>query len=246
MIRMILSTCFALVLTATVSAAPVVADDFTYTGLLTANGWTPHSGIGTQSVDTVAGLTYAGHPYSGVGNAANLDNTGEDVNKAFTAISSGSVYVGFLLNVQALSEGYFLHVGPNPIGTTFRGKVFVTSDGTGDYELGLTFASNTITNKTNLDLAFNTTYFVVLRYDVLAGADNDTVSLHVLSSGFPGTEPAVPAIAAFHEAGSADIDPGSVALRQYNAAQRIVVDSVRVATTWADTVPVSMSAFSID
>ncbi|PKO14014.1 hypothetical protein CVU37_15005 [candidate division BRC1 bacterium HGW-BRC1-1] len=246
MIRKILSTCFVLALTATTWAAPVIADDFSFTGLLTANGWAAHSGAGTQAVDTVAGLTYTGHPYSGVGNAANLDNTGEDVNKAFTAVSSGPVYVGFLLNAQAATEGYFLMLSKNPIDTTFRGKVFITTDGTGDYELGLTMGSNTISNKTSLNLAFNTTYFVVLRYDIVAGTANDSVSLHVLSSGFPGTEPASPAIGPISDAAQSDIDPGSVALRQYNAAQRIIVDSVRVSTTWAETVPVNVSAFSID
>ena len=230
------------------SAAPLLTDDFNYTGLLTSNGWTAHSGGGTQAIDTTSGLTYAGYLNSGVGEAANVDNNGEDVNRTYPVVSSGPVYVSFLVNLQAVVEGYFLNIGPSPISTTFRGRVWATTDGTGDYELGLTFGSETpLANKTNLNLAFGTTYLVVLKYDVVGGLDNDTVSLYVFSSGVPGTEPGTATIAPFHTAGQADIDPGSVALRQYNAAQRVVVDGIRVGALWTDApLPVSLSALSIE
>ena len=84
----------------------VLTEDFNYTdnALLTANGWTAHSGAGTQAIDVGAsnGLTYAG--YSGltgftaaaIGNAARLDNNGEDANKAFAApVTTGDLYVSF-------------------------------------------------------------------------------------------------------------------------------------------------------
>jgi len=89
-----------------ISFGQVLSEDFNYadSSLLTGNGWVAHSGSGTNAVDVGAssGLTYTG--YSGttgftgavVGNAALLDNTGEDVNKAFTAaVTSGSLYYSF-------------------------------------------------------------------------------------------------------------------------------------------------------
>ena len=94
----------------TLSFGQILSDDFNYTdgALLTANGWTANSSAGTNAIDvgTSNGLTYAG--YSGttgftgvaVGNAARLDNTGEDVNKTFAAdVTTGTLYYSFLLNV---------------------------------------------------------------------------------------------------------------------------------------------------
>jgi hypothetical protein len=76
------------------SFGQVLSDDFNYAdnALLTANGWTAFSGTGTASVDVGVsnGLVYTGYSgttgftASAVGNAARLDNTGEDVNKNFT------------------------------------------------------------------------------------------------------------------------------------------------------------------
>lgn len=246
MIGWIAVTAALLCLTTVLSAAPLLTDDFNYSGLLTANGWTAHSGAGTNSIDTTTGLTYSGYISSGIGNAANVDNTGEDVNRTYSVVSSGPVYVSFMLNVQAVAEGYFLHIGPSPIGTTFRGRVWVTSDGTGDYELGLTFGSEALSNRTSLDLAFNTTYLVVMKYDIVDGTDNDTTSLYVFSSGVPSTEPGTAAISAFHTATQTDISPGSVALRQYSPSQRNIVDGIRVATTWIDApLPATLSSFEI-
>lgn len=224
--------------------AQLLVEDFDFTGLLTDNGWTNHSGV-AEFIDTTTGLTYSGYWGSGIGNAANLDNNGEDAHRTFTTVSSGSVYVSFLMKADALSAGYFLHLGPNPIGTAFRGRVWQTSDGTGDYELGLSFGGNTIQATTNLDMSFGTTYLVVLKYEVIAGTTNDEVSLWVFSSGVPGTEPA-PTLGPVTET-TGDISPASVALRQYNAGQNFTIDGIRVGTSWAtSTLPVELDVFSLD
>ncbi len=44
--------CFALA--TSVWAAPILTDDFNFTGNLTSNGWTAHSGSGTNPIDTVS------------------------------------------------------------------------------------------------------------------------------------------------------------------------------------------------
>ena len=95
------------------SFGQVLSDDFNYAdnALLTANGWTAFSGTGTASVDVGVsnGLVYTGYSgttgftASAVGNAAKLDNTGEDVNKNFTtSVTSGSLYYTFLVNITSL------------------------------------------------------------------------------------------------------------------------------------------------
>ena len=242
-------------LSAPASAAVILTDDFNFTGNLTANGWTAHSGAATQPIDTIAGLTYAGYVGSGVGNAANLDNTGEDVNRLFTTpVTSGSVYAAFLINVPSstVTEGYFFHYGQSDAGpvfntSLFKAKTYLATDGTGDYELGLTYQSNApipAPNKTNLNLTFGTTYLVVLRYDIVAAlTTDDTVSLYVFTSGVPGSAPGSPTVGPIASGSDAGTDftanVGGIALRQYNANERIIIDGLRVADTWEDAVGVT-------
>ena len=101
-----------LVLT-TVSFGQVFTDNLNYpdNALLTSNGWTAHNGAGTNSpnVGVSNGLTYTGYSglggvsASAVGNAAQLDNTGEDVNKLFTTpVTSGTLYYSFFYGVEML------------------------------------------------------------------------------------------------------------------------------------------------
>src|SRR5512135_1208671 len=81
--------------------AQLFLDDFNYTlgDALTSHGYLVSSG-GTTNVITVVspGLTFAGYPSSGVGYAAHIDTTGQDVYKAFPADSVGSVYLAFMMN----------------------------------------------------------------------------------------------------------------------------------------------------
>ena len=121
-----------LLVVTSVSFGQIFSDDLNYPdgALLTANGWTAHSGT-TNFIDVGAsnGLTYTdysgltGFTAAAVGNAAQLDNTGEDVNKTFAApVTTGTLYYTFLVNVSAASEGYFTHLGS---GTTFAARIFV-------------------------------------------------------------------------------------------------------------------------
>src|SRR5687767_10978011 len=71
-------------------AALLLVEDFTYPAgsLLTANGWSAHSGAGTNAIVTSApSLTLTGYPGSGVGNAVSLTTSGEDVNRPFAVQS---------------------------------------------------------------------------------------------------------------------------------------------------------------
>ena len=59
-------------------AVLLMEENFNFSGNLTNNGWSAHNGSGTNPINTTNGLTYAGYASSGIGNAALVDNTGED------------------------------------------------------------------------------------------------------------------------------------------------------------------------
>lgn len=222
-------------------------EDFDYPALdlLTAHGWTAHSGAGTQPIDVVSpGLTFIGYPSSGIGNAALLDNTGEDDNAQFPSVTSGSVYFSFMFKVDAIATGYFTHLAPNPMTTDYRARFWVSGSGT-DLRLGLSFASSDTTFAA-ATYATGTTYLAVIKYQVVAGDLNDVASVYIFAPGspLPAVEPATPTILVANATTSIDIQPGSVCLRQFNSGQNITVDGIRVTPSWDQVVPVELSSFT--
>src|SRR3972149_11550077 len=90
------------------SAQSLFKEDFSYTAttLLTANGWTAHSGAGTNTQKvTAAGLTYTDYASSGIGNASYFTTSGEDVNKTWASApngkTSGTIYYSVLVNLDS-------------------------------------------------------------------------------------------------------------------------------------------------
>jgi len=207
-------------------------ENFSYPAgdLITAHGWTAHSGGGTQPITVnTSGLTFTGYIDSGIGNSALVDNNGEDDNMPFTTQTAGVVYVGFMVNVTTTAAGYFFHLGGTPIGSTFRGKVFM--DATNHF--GVSVGSNTGTFSATTYTP-GQTYLLVLKYEIVSGTTNDIVSLFIFDGAIPAVEPAVPAIGPLTDAAMTDINPGCVALRQFSATQNLLVDGIRVGTSWTD------------
>lgn len=206
-------------------------EDFNYpTGaLLTSNGWTAHSGGGTQPIDVTTGLSFSGYIASGIGGAANVDNNGEDLNKTFTAQTSGVIYSSFIVQTQSTnSAGYFFHLGQAAIGSTFFTRVYVNGTGTG---IGLSGSSAPASYTA---ISVNTPTLVVVKYDIATKVS----SLYVLNS-FSSTEPGVPNATFTETATIANV--GSVAIRQYSTSQRVIVDGIRVGKTWGDAVTSGIS-----
>lgn len=204
--------------------------DYPIGSLLTANGWTAHSGAGSQAITVTDGLSFSGYLGSGIGGAALLDANGEDVNRTFTPQTSGAVYTAFMVNVQTnpSQAGYFLHLGPDPIGTAFRGRVWVDASN----HFGVSFGGNVPTYSTTT-FTNGATYFLVLKYEIVDGTDNDLVSLFIFDGAFPTSEPVSPSIGPLVD-GTSDITPSTIALRQFHASENIIVDGIRIATNWAD------------
>lgn len=232
--------------------AQLLEENFDYTSgdNLTSHGWTAHSAGGTNPITvTSPGLTYSGYPSSGIGNAALLDGpSGEDVNRTFTAQSTAgtTVYASFLVNVSTGRTGdYFFHFGGTTIGSTFVGRVFAQVDGSGNLEFGFARTTDTPTY-TNNNYSFNTTYLLVLKYEIVSGATNDIVSLFVFTSGVPSSEPGSPTLGPL-SSGTELTSVGTIALRQGGAtsAPDVKVDGIRVATSWGDApLPVELSSFT--
>ena len=229
--------------------AQLLVEDFSYTvgTLLTANGWTAHSGGGTNAITvTTPTLSYTGYKSSGVGSEVTLTTSGEDDNKSFTSQNSGSLYAAFLVNItSATTTGdYFAHFGATSGAsvTTFGGRVFVKKDASGNLAFGIGKSSTAANiNYTGFNYAVGTTYLIVVKYNFVTGATNDTADLFINPTP-GGTEPSP--IISTSTADNATADPTaltSICLRQgsASAAPALKLDGIRVATAWADAVAAS-------
>jgi len=231
-----------IVLSMGTNAQVLLNDDFTGAAgtVLTAAGWNL-SGTNTTNPLTIAapGLTFAGHPGSGAGNALPMTNNGQDLYKSFAAVNSGSVYLSFLMNVSAALTGdYILALSPTSSQTNYYARFHIKSSGTG-YSVGIS-KSNEVTGGalygTNV-YDFNTTYCIVVKYTFVAGDSlNDAISVFAFAGGtFLGTEPMTPEVKGYVNNTKNDAsDLSFVTVRQGSstAAPTLTIDAIRVATTW--------------
>lgn len=226
--------------------APLMIEDFNYTlgDLLTAHGWSAHSGTTNFVSVTSPGLTFAGYVGSNIGLAAGVNNTGQDVNKLFAERTSGSIYVSFLVNAPAntAAGGYFFHFFDPTASTAFRARTYITPS-TGKMRIGFSFNASTEQASSTTLLNFGETYLFVVKYTIIDGTTNDNVSIYVFAAGADfSTEPATPFLGPLTATLTTpsdplsplgpDIRPTGIALRQFDAAQRITVDGFRVKTSW--------------
>ena len=231
---------FVLLAWATVTATaqtPFFTEDFASTTLpyaLTAtagSSWTNHSGTTNAILANSPGLSYSG--LTTAGGSATLTTTGEDVNRSFAPQTSGAVYASFLVNVttaQATGD-YFFHLGGNTIGSTFNARVFVQSNGTG-FRLGIAKGNETDVKYSSTSLTYNTTYFLVVKYTLVAGDANDVAELFVQPT-LGNTEPASTLTTSSSATDLSSV--GTVALRQGTAANApgLRLDYLRVGNSWA-------------
>jgi hypothetical protein len=203
---------------------------------LTAHGWTAHSSATVQTITVSSGgLTYAGYPSSGIGNAALVDNNGEDDNRTFTAQTSGTIYYSFLVKVDIVANGYFIHLMKNS--TTFAARVFVQI-ATGGFNFGV--SNSTTVNWGSTVFSTGTTYLCVVKYDF----STSNVDLWVFSSGVPASEVDAGTPEASNT-GSGQSSLGAIALRQYSSSQNFTVDGIRIATDWSlAPLPVELTSFT--
>jgi len=240
-------TIICLLISSAAFTQPLLIEDFNYTAgdAITAHGWVSHSGSTTNPIlVTTPGLTFTGYVGSGIGFAAGVNNTGQDLNRTYTVPTTGSVYVSFLVNAPANTNpgSYFFHFRDEAANTAFRARAFITPL-TGKMSIGFSFNASTPDVTSTTLLNFGETYLFVVKYTIVDGVENDIASLYVFKAGDNfTTEPATPTIGpltATHTTPgdlttplASDISPMEIALRQYDANQRITVDGFRVKTKW--------------
>lgn len=228
-----------ILLAANISFGQVLTEDFSYTAgqLLTANGWTAHSAAGTNAITvTSPGLTYPGHPGSGVGNAVSMTTSGEDDNKAFTAINSGSVYISFMINVSAVQTGDY-SIGLFQSSSIFPVRVYIKTDGAGGFYFGASKGASTAVYETTAR-SLGTTYFIVANYTFNTGTTTDDVINLWVNPALGIAEPA-PTIANVTGTSTDATSISAVFLRQGSASSASTqqIDAILVGTTWAQVTP---------
>ena len=192
-------------------------------------------------------LSYSGYPSSGIGGSAEFrGNSGSDDIKRLiktdgSTISSGAVYASFLIklnNNTGNSSGNHFFDFTNENGT-FYGRVFAinqSSTGSGtQFNLGVSKFGGTPDAPTTA-LNFGTTYLVVVKYEFVAGSNNDKFSLWAFASGAPATEIAAGTATIAALTSGADFpsvlsnEMKYILLRQdYTNG---LIDGIRTATTW--------------
>jgi sugar lactone lactonase YvrE len=227
-------------------------EDFTAAAgtLLTAAGWTIS---GTSVVNPIAittpGLSIGKYAGSGVGNAATLVNTGQDLYSSFPSINQGSVYFSMMVRVDTAGTGdYFIALSPASSQTNYYARLHMKSSGTG-FNVGLS-KSNEVSGGAQYGttvLSYKTPYLIVVKYTftgTLADSTNDPISVHVFTSTIPATEPATPEINAYVNATKNDaVNLGYVTLRQGGGAiaPQLVIDGLRIGTSWTTGVPTGVN-----
>ncbi len=238
--------------TAELPTFPFVEDfDYPVGDSLSSHGWIVHSGGTTNAITvTSPGLTYPGYLSSGIGNTARLTTSGQDVNKQFNPVTSGSIYAGVMVNVVSAQTGdYFFHFGLANTTSIFLGRVYVKLAANGNLAFGLSKSS--LGGTLNIQPVYSdsiyttgTTYLLVLKYEIHPGVVDDTVRLFIN----PAISPVEPTADLVHALANTN-DPaniGGIYLRQGSAslAANVNVDGIRISSAWSDVIPVELVSFN--
>lgn len=233
------------------SQLPKFEENFSYAvgTALTANTWTQIGTVATNPIlVTSPGLSYDCYIKSNVGLATTLLTTGQDVYKDMSVtVSSGKLYASFMVNVTSAQTGdYFFTMCQAASTTFFAGRVHARLNA-GVINFGITKAANAdVTVWGSTAYATGTTYLLVLKYEFVAGATNDLVSLFVFTNCVPPNEPVTPEVgpSSFPSADPTNI--GRVVLRQGTASSSPVVqiDGITITNEWNAILPVELTGFS--
>ena len=189
--------------------------------------WATHSGSTAVEYAT-SSLVMASYPSSNIGGSATiLGSNSEDVNRTFSAVSSGNIYASALVNISAVDAGgnYFYHFRDS--GGAFFARTYAKDDGNGDILFGIKEGSAGTEVYGTTPFTIGTTYLIIIKYDLAAGES----SLYVLSA-VAGTEPGTPEATMSGSVDATNI--AQIALRQSGGIPTATIDGIRVATAWTD------------
>ncbi|HSW56294.1 MAG TPA: T9SS type A sorting domain-containing protein [Ignavibacteriaceae bacterium] len=214
-----------------------LTENFEYvTGtFLTDNGWLAHSGAGTNPIPVNdLPLSYPGYINSGLGKSVTMTTSGEDDNRAFNSVTSGSLYASFMVNFTSAQTGgdYFFHMGPENTTSLFYAKVFVKKNAGDSLAIGVAKRNNTDVLYTTFSYALNTTYLIAVKYTFNAGSTTDDEVKLWVNPVLDGIEPA--ATLTQTDLGEDALSLGMLALRQggTTTAAALTLGGIRIANTW--------------
>jgi len=211
---------------------------------LKTNGW-----VGTGSAPsttnpiliTTSSISYSSYSNSGIGNEITLNNTGEDLNKSFTAQTSGTLYASVLVNItSAQTTGdYFIHLADLPTGSSFFSRLFVKTDGA-KLAFGIQNSNSLSPNVavptySTFSYDLNTNYLLVMKYEISTNTASLIVNPTILT-----TEPSSNWIS--NNSGTS-LPPTSgfstINIRQGTAtnAATLKLDGLRVGLSWSSIFP---------
>lgn len=248
-------------MTLTANGETYLAESFDYAeGNLYGNGkWVKYGKKITAPVQVAnSPLTFAGYQDNAAGNAVRLTKeSGEYCQVLFrdkgADAAKGTVYYSALVNVSELPSGsrtaaFMALTGANSLDATKFGDAEAGSEGAGlfaqasgeGFKLGV---SRNVANLGNVktsvawadeECALGTTYLVVVKYEIVDGADNDRISLWI-NPAKGDAEPAA-SVVADEESAESLADVRGIELRQGSSSVAktpvAVIDEVRVASTW--------------
>ena len=259
--KLLLFCAATMAMTLTANGETYLAESFDYAeGNLYGNGkWVKYGKKTTAPIQVAKSpLTFAGYQDNAAGNAVRLTKeSGEYCQVLFrdkgTDAAKGTVYYSALVNVSELPSGsrtaaFMALTGANSLDATKFGDAEAGSEGAGlfaqasgeGFKLGV---SRNVANLGNVktsvawadeECALGTTYLVVVKYEIVDGADNDRISLWI-NPAKGDAEPAASVVADEKSAESL-ADVRGIELRQGSSSVAktpvAVIDEVRVASTW--------------
>lgn len=248
-------------LCSTTAFAQFAYEPFNFTGAANANGWTTHSGAIPGQIVALETTSDSGNSLSFTGLQAPIGNrisivagNTEDINKATTTNTiTGAAYYSALIKVQnttglhlnTATGDYFLGAASvvGSTSTAFQGRIYIKAGSVANtFNLGILNNSGgtAAPSYSSTDLNINTTYFVVVKYDIAT----NTASLWVNptpggvepaanSTNNTGTSPAPIHIAGLfiRQGGNATAGTGNIEL-----------DEFRIGTTWSEVTPTATAS----
>ncbi len=224
---------FAFLLAGTVTAQLLVENfDYPAGNSLSAHGWTLVAGGGANIVIATPGLEYPGYPLSGLGNAALMPRTSDQLMKPFPAQSGGSVYASFLVKVHdAENSPGMTPVFLGPAGTSIFNRKCSFYVERIDTLIGFGILKENGAMYTQTVYPLETIFLIVMKYEFKTGsATDDLLSLWVN----PPTDGTIPAA---NESISDGNDAGSlqeivIGTGYYSSQQTMTVDGLEISTSW--------------
>jgi hypothetical protein len=216
----------------------MLTEDFYYTvgdSLRGKNGWDVYYGGAPLFVDSLS-LSYTGYNGSAQGRAMRITGGAgsQSLYRPFPSIGDTTVYLSFMTNFAGTNavQGYFVSLA-NLNSGNYRALVYAKIE-SGNLQFGLRATLSGTLQFDTTKYSTGKTYLLVVKYQYVAGDNNDEISLFVLSSGIPVTEPNRPNVGPIVMPNDA-IAPASVVLNSgaFTAGgplsgASIIVDGIRV------------------